>query len=96
MDAPRYVVLAMLDDPKGNRSTYNYATGGWVAAPIVGRLVGRMAPLVGIAPRTAPGGGAKVHTVSSGGQPMSKDKQLAIAIREAIAASKGVQRVAAN
>ncbi len=95
MDAPRYVVLAMLDDPKGNRSTYNYATGGWVAAPIVGRLVGRMAPLVGIAPRTAPGG-AKVHTVSSGGQPMSKDKQLAIAIREAIAASKGVQRVAAN
>ncbi len=95
MDAPRYVVLAMLDDPKGNRSTYNYATGGWVAAPIVGRLVGRMAPLVGIAPRTTPGA-AKVHTVSNGGQQMSKEKQLAIAIREAIAASKGVQRVAAN
>jgi len=98
MDAPRYVVLAMLDDPKGNRSTYNYATGGWVAAPVVGRLVGRMAPLVGIAPRPSPAqGAAKVQTVSAGAaSPLSKEKQLANAIREAIAASKGVHQVAAN
>ena len=50
IDAPRYVVLAMLDDPKGNRATANYATGGWVAAPVVARLVRHMAPLLGIAP----------------------------------------------
>jgi cell division protein FtsI (penicillin-binding protein 3) len=50
IDAPRYVVLAMLDEPKGNRSTANYATGGWVAAPVVAGLVRRMAPLLGIAP----------------------------------------------
>jgi len=50
IDAPRYVVLAMLDEPKGNRSTANYATGGWVAAPVVARLVRRMAPLLGIPP----------------------------------------------
>ncbi len=50
IDAPRYVVLAMLDEPKGNRSTENYATGGWVAAPIVARLVRHMAPLLGIPP----------------------------------------------
>lgn len=98
MDAPRYIVLAMLDNPKGNRSTFNYATGGWVAAPVVGRLVGRMAPLVGIAPRTPPGqDGAKVQMVSTGGSaPLSKEKRLAIAIREAIAATKGIQQVAAN
>ena len=50
IDAPRYVVLAMLDEPKGNRSTANYATGGWVAAPVVARLVRHMAPLLGIPP----------------------------------------------
>lgn len=49
-DAPRYVVLAMLDEPKGNRSTANYATGGAVAAPVVARLVRHMAPLLGIPP----------------------------------------------
>lgn len=51
MTAPRYVVLAMLDEPKGNKSTYNYATGGWVAAPVVGRVVRQMAPLLGIPPQ---------------------------------------------
>ena len=50
IDAPRYVLLAMLDEPRGNRATANYATGGWVAAPVVARLVRHMAPLLGIAP----------------------------------------------
>lgn len=51
MDHPRYVVLAMLDEPKGNKSTYNFATGGWVAAPIVAKVIRRMGPLYGLAPR---------------------------------------------
>lgn len=50
MNAPRYVVLAIIDEPKGNKATQYYATGGWVAAPVVSRMVRRMAPLVGIAP----------------------------------------------
>jgi cell division protein FtsI (penicillin-binding protein 3) len=50
MDAPRYVVLAIIDEPKGNKRTYNYATGGWVAAPVVGAVVRRMAPMLGLAP----------------------------------------------
>jgi len=53
MDSPRYVVLAMVDEPKGNDSTYGYATGGWVAAPVVRRVVERIGPLVGIRPRPA-------------------------------------------
>ena len=47
---PRYVVLAMVDEPKGNKSSYGYATGGWVAAPAVKRIVERAAPLLGVAP----------------------------------------------
>ena len=50
MDDPRYVVFVMLDEPQGNESTYGYATGGWVAAPVVRRVVERMGPLYGIAP----------------------------------------------
>ncbi|MBT6607073.1 MAG: penicillin-binding protein 2 [Rhodospirillaceae bacterium] len=50
MNAPKYVVLALLDEPVGNKRTFNYATGGWVAAPTVGRIIQRMAPMVGIAP----------------------------------------------
>ncbi|MGB0681677.1 MAG: peptidoglycan D,D-transpeptidase FtsI family protein [Magnetovibrionaceae bacterium] len=50
MDNPRYVVLAVFDEPKGLKETLGYATGGWVAAPVVGRVINRMAPMVGLAP----------------------------------------------
>ena len=33
MNAPRYAVYMMLDEPKANASTHGYATAGWVAAP---------------------------------------------------------------
>jgi cell division protein FtsI (penicillin-binding protein 3) len=50
MDKPRYVILAMIDEPKGTKRTHGYATGGWVAAPVVARVVKRMAPLLGLKP----------------------------------------------
>jgi cell division protein FtsI (penicillin-binding protein 3) len=50
MTRPRFVVLAMLDEPHGNASTQGYATGGWVAAPLVGRVIQRIAPLLGVPP----------------------------------------------
>ena len=53
MDQPRYVIFAMIDEPKGIKRTHGYATGGWVAAPVVRRVVERMAPLVGVPPRDA-------------------------------------------
>jgi len=50
MDAPRYLVLVAFDEPKGIAATYNFASAGWVAAPAVGRVVGRIAPLLGVEP----------------------------------------------
>ncbi|KAF0110951.1 MAG: cell division protein FtsI (penicillin-binding protein 3) [Rhodospirillaceae bacterium] len=50
MDDPRYAVIVIIDEPEGNKSTFGYATGGWTAAPAVGRVVARMAPVLGIAP----------------------------------------------
>lgn len=50
MHNPRYVVLAMLDEAKGTKETFGYATGGWVAAPVVGAVVRRIAPVLGMRP----------------------------------------------
>ncbi len=47
---PRYVVMICIDEPQGTRESHGFATGGWAAAPAVGRVVLRMAPLVGIQP----------------------------------------------
>jgi cell division protein FtsI (penicillin-binding protein 3) len=45
MDEPRYVVLAMLDSPKGG-----VTTAAFTAAPVVGRVVARTGPMLGIYP----------------------------------------------
>jgi cell division protein FtsI (penicillin-binding protein 3) len=47
---PRYLVLAIIDEPHGNAKSHGFATGGWTAAPVVGRSVARMAPLLGVDP----------------------------------------------
>jgi cell division protein FtsI (penicillin-binding protein 3) len=52
MHAPRYVVLALLDEPKGLKETFNYTTAGWNAAPTVGRIVAEIAPMLGVYPTT--------------------------------------------
>jgi cell division protein FtsI (penicillin-binding protein 3) len=50
MNAPRYAVYMMLDEPKANASTHGYATAGWVAAPAAGRVIGRIGPMLGLLP----------------------------------------------
>ncbi|MEQ8709886.1 MAG: penicillin-binding protein 2 [Rhodospirillales bacterium] len=50
MQDPRYVVLAMLDEPKGTKATFGYATGGWVAAPVVGAVIRKLAHLYAMPP----------------------------------------------
>jgi cell division protein FtsI (penicillin-binding protein 3) len=52
MNAPRYAVYMMLDEPHGNKSTYGYSTAGWVAAPETGRVIARMGPMMGMLPDT--------------------------------------------
>ena len=50
MDDPRYVVVTMLDEPKGTTASSFQRTAAWNAAPIVGRLVPRIGPLIGVRP----------------------------------------------
>lgn len=50
MDKPRYVVIVMLDEPKATAQTSGQRTAAWNAAPIVGRLVPRIGPMLGVVP----------------------------------------------
>jgi len=50
MDRPRYVIIAMLDEPKAVAASSFQRTAAWNAAPIVRRLVPRIGPLLGVLP----------------------------------------------
>ena len=50
MDNPRYVVIVMLDEPQGTVASSYQRTAAWNAAPIVGRLVPRIGPQLGVLP----------------------------------------------
>lgn len=47
---PKYILLVMLDEPKGNAATYGYATGGWTAAPTAAKVIAQMAAVLGLPP----------------------------------------------
>lgn len=50
MDRPRYVVIAMLDEPKGTVASSFQRTAAWTAAPIIARVVPRVGPMLGVVP----------------------------------------------
>ena len=50
MNDPQYLIYALLDEPKGTAETQFKATGGWVAAPIVGQIVKAITSLYLIPP----------------------------------------------
>ena len=50
-DAPEYCLLVMLDEPQRVAASSNQATAGVNAAPTAGKIVERIAPILGVAPR---------------------------------------------
>ena len=50
MNNPRFVITVMIDNPKGQKSSFGYRTAGWVVAPVVSKIVSRIAPILGIKP----------------------------------------------
>jgi cell division protein FtsI (penicillin-binding protein 3) len=73
---PRYAILVMVDEPRGNKSTYGFATGGWISAPVAGRVVQRMAPLLAMQPNFNPPD-AQVEAYWGGARAREKAAQLA-------------------
>lgn len=50
MDAPRYVVVIVVDEPKGTIASSFQRTAAFTSAPIVGKLVPRIGPMLGVNP----------------------------------------------
>jgi len=50
MDAPRYLVLVVLDEPKSERPGIG-ATAGLNTAPVAGNIIRRIAPMLGVEPK---------------------------------------------
>jgi cell division protein FtsI (penicillin-binding protein 3) len=50
-DNPQFQVLIMLDEPKALPETHGFITSGWNAVPTGGKVIARIAPLLGIEPR---------------------------------------------
>lgn len=49
---PRYAIIIVVDEPKGHKGSYGFATAGWVAAPVFARVVKSMAVIMGFEPIT--------------------------------------------
>lgn len=47
---PKYLLMVMLDSPKPTEKTYGFSTGGWNACPTGGKMIERLAPMLGLAP----------------------------------------------
>jgi cell division protein FtsI (penicillin-binding protein 3) len=54
MENPQYLVLVMLDEPKAIPGTYGFATSGWNAVPTAGKIIERIAPMLGVEPVFTP------------------------------------------
>jgi Cell division protein FtsI/penicillin-binding protein 2 len=50
MEAPRYVVVVMMDEPQGSARFPGIRTAAYTAAPVVKAFVSRAAPLLGVYP----------------------------------------------
>src|SRR5205809_339212 len=50
-DNPQFQVLVMLDEPKSLPETHGFITSGWNAVPTGGKVIARIAPLLGLEPR---------------------------------------------
>jgi cell division protein FtsI (penicillin-binding protein 3) len=50
-DNPKYQILIMLDEPQPLAETFGFITSGWNTVPTGGKVIARIAPLLGMEPR---------------------------------------------
>lgn len=50
LDNPEYLVFVSLDEPQAIQGTFGFTAAGWNAAPLGGRIITRIAPVLGVEP----------------------------------------------
>ncbi len=74
---PKYAVYILIDEPKGNKESYGFATAGWVAAPAVGRVIESIVAIEGIKPEESDELGGTLSAYVKTKDQIAKEKQLA-------------------
>ncbi len=77
IEAPKYAVYVMVDDPKGTKESYGYATAGWVAAPAVGKVIEAIVAIEGMKPQESDELGHTLDAYVKTKEQIAKEKQLA-------------------
>jgi cell division protein FtsI (penicillin-binding protein 3) len=50
-DKPKYLFLTLMDEPQALKETYGFHTAAWNSGAVTGKIIERVAPLLGIPPR---------------------------------------------
>jgi len=53
-DKPKYLVLIVYDEPQAVPGTYGFTTAAWNAGAVAGKVIDRLAPILGVPPRFDP------------------------------------------
>ena len=53
-DKPKYLFVTLYDEPQPLPETFGFATAAWNAGATTGKIVERVAPLLGLPPRFDP------------------------------------------
>ena len=51
MNDPKFIIAVMIDNPKGQTFSHGFRTAGWVVAPVVKKLITRIAPILDVKPQ---------------------------------------------
>lgn len=51
MDKPKYLFLTLMDEPQGLPETGGYATAAWNSGSVTGKIIERVAPIIGLPPK---------------------------------------------
>ena len=54
MDKPRYLFLTLMDEPQGLPETGGYATAAYNSGSVTGKIIARVAPILGLPPQFEP------------------------------------------
>lgn len=76
-EAPKYAVYIMVDEPKGIKESYGYATAGWVAAPAVGKVIESIVAIEGLKPQESDELGGTLSAYVKTKEQIEKEKHLA-------------------
>ena len=54
MDKPKYLFVTIMDEPQPVPESYGYATAAWNSGVVTGKVIERVAPVLGLPPRFEP------------------------------------------